>query len=674
MRNFRRCLRLAKTYRIRLFLSVLCALVAALVWSANFLALHPVLKILGENRSLAESVQEDINAVVNERDRVNEKLVRNRAEFDALVKAGLKSEPEKQRHEALGGQISQEEKKIWRCDWSIYRLKLLKRVYDRLLPADRFHALVWLMLAIVASVAIRGIFEAGQDALVGSVTNLTIFNLRNRLFRSALRLDVHQLSGQGPHDIQARYTNDTEVLGAGLKSLYGKMISEPFKAIGCVGAACLISWQLTVLFLVLVPIGGYIMAQVGHMMKRASKRLMERMSSLHKILNESLHGIRVVKAFTMEPYERRRCRTAAHEFYRRSMRVVYIDAISGPVIELLGISGVMLALAAGAYLVLNRRTEILGIKLATWPMDQETLLTYYALLAAIADPLRKLSSVYTKLHSGAAAADRIMQAIDRKPTIHRNGLGPRLPAFSKSIEFRDVLFQYDPSRTVLSEINLSFQFAQTIAIVGRNGSGKSTLLGLLPRFYEPTQGTVLIDEMDIRNVNLRSLRKQIAIVTQDTILFDDTIANNIAYGQRRAKPEQIEEAARRAFAHEFIEKLPRGYQTPVGELGRSLSGGEKQRLALARAMLRDPRLLILDEFTSQIDAESEVKIQSALREFVKGRTTFIITHRLHTLESVDRVVLLEQGKVEDVGTHSELLGRCELYRRLNDAHFVKRAA
>lgn len=667
MRNFLRCLRVAWTYRVRLVLSVVCALLAAVFWSANFLAVHPVLKILGEKGSLSQSVQADIDAAVVDSDRTHEKLERHRAELQ-------KSDSDTSRRKMLDGQISHEEWKLKVNGLMIYRLQLLKRVYDRLLPADPFRALLCLMVAVIVSFAIKGLFEASQDSLVGSVTSLTVFNLRNRLFRSALRMDVNQLSGKGPQDLQARFTNDTEILAAGLKSLFGRMVSEPLKALGCIVAACAISWRLTLLFLVLVPIGGYVMAMVGHMMKRASKRLLERMSDLHKILNESLNGIRVVKAFTMEPYERLRCRIAAREYYRRSMRVVRIDAFSDPVIELLGITGVMMAIAAGAYLVLRERTAIFGITLVSMPMDHETLLTYYTLLAAIADPIRKFASVYTKINSAAAAADRIVHTIDLQPTIHRNGLGPRLPAFSKTIEFRDVSFQYDQSRPILSKIDLSFRFGQTIAVVGRNGSGKTTLLGLLPRFQDPNDGSVLIDDVDIRGVNIRSLRKQIALVTQETILFDDTIANNIAYGQRRANKEQIVEAARRAFAHEFIEKLPQGYDTPVGNLGRNLSGGEKQRLALARAMLRDPRLLILDEFTSQIDAESEAKIQLALQDFMKGRTTFIITHRLHTLESVDQIVLLEQGRVEAVGTHAELLGTSQLYRRLNEAHFQKRAA
>jgi subfamily B ATP-binding cassette protein MsbA len=659
MQNFVRCLRACWPYRRRLLLSMACAVLAAVFWSVNFLTIHPILKILEGAKSLPDSVQVDVDKIETEtRQPALAKIDRLRNDGEA----------------ANSEQIDQQEWKVRRADISIYRLRLLQRLYRNCLPNTPFRALVCVLLAVVASIAVKGLLEAAQESLVGSVTNLTIYSLRNRFFRSALRLDVNQFSTNGCHDLTARYTNDTEVLGAGLKSLFGKMISEPLRIVACVSCACIISWRLTFVFLILVPLGAYVVTRVGRLMKRASKRLMVGMSDIHKILNESFNGIRVVKAFTMEPYERKRCRSAAREFYRRAMRVANIDAVAGPIIEVMGIAGVVIALSAGAYLVLNQRVTIFGIKLASSPIDHETLLTYYALLAAIADPLRKMSSVYTKLHGAAAAADRLMEQIDRRPAVSRNGLGPTLPPHAKSIEFRGINFSYDSSRAILDDINLKFDFGQTVTVVGRNGCGKTTLLGLLPRFFDPDAGKVLIDDIDIRAVNLRSLRRQIAVVTQDTILFDDTIAANIGYGRRNASRVEIEAAARKAFAHEFIERLPDGYETRVGSLGRMLSGGEKQRIALARAILRDPRLLVLDEFTSQIDAESEAKIHLALREFMKGRTTFLITHRLHTLEVADVIVVLDHGRVEAVGRHHELMRTSPAYQSLHEAHTTKRAA
>jgi ATP-binding cassette subfamily B protein/subfamily B ATP-binding cassette protein MsbA len=327
----------------------------------------------------------------------------------------------------------------------------------------------------------------------------------------------------------------------------------------------------------------------------------------------------------------------------------------------------------GAYLVLTHETKIWGLRMVEQPMDVETLLTLYAALAAIADPVRKLSSVYTRLQSGAAAADRIFNYLDRRPQVLANSSSLRLLRHHESIEFRDICFSYKPGDAILTNVHLSCRHGETIALVGKNGCGKTTLLNLLPRFFDPDHGSVLIDGHDLRHVNLRSLRKQVGLVTQDAILFDDTFHNNIAYGNRRARREDVEAAARAAHAHEFIMERG-GYDSRIGEAGMQLSGGQKQRIALARTVLRDPSILILDEFTSQIDPESEADIHQALREFRRGRTTFIITHRLNTLEVADRIVVLDAGRVAAIGNHAELLKTCAVYQRLYDAHFLRQVA
>ena len=673
MRNFLRGVRNSWPYRFRLILSVVFAILAAAVWSLNFLAIHPALKILDGIESLPESVEIDIAQVKKsmadaryELERVKGKIEDN----EKLPEGKLKEE----RRRDLDGQLAQNEFALNRHSLALYRLQMLKTFYLQCLPSNNFLALAWLLGAVLVLVAVKGVFEFAQESLVGSVANLTLYRLRNRFYRNMIRMDANHFGDSGTHELMARFTNDMEVLGAGLKVLYGKVIAEPMRALGCIILACFVSWQLTLCFIVLIPLFGYVVAKVGRSLKRASRRLLDRMSDIFKILQETFQGIRVVKAFTMEPYERRRFRTATREYYRKAMRVVNIDALAGPLIEVMGMCGVVLALLAGAYLVLGHRTDIFGIRMTSQPLDPPTLLMYYALLGAVADPIRKLSSVFTKIQAGAAAADRIFALIDRQPRVLRNNQSPRLALHEKSITFRNICFSYEAERPILTNVNLEFRFGETIALVGRNGCGKTTMLGLLPRFYDPDHGSILIDGADIRSVNLRSLRKQIAVVTQETVLFDDTIYNNIAYGNRRASREQVEEAAQKAYAHEIIEKLPLGYDSRIGEAGRTLSGGEKQRLALARAIVRDPRILILDEFTSQIDAESEAKIHLALREFMRGRTTFVITHRLNTLEIADRIVVLEDGRIEAVGTHSELLCSSPAYQRLREAHFQRRAA
>jgi ATP-binding cassette subfamily B protein/subfamily B ATP-binding cassette protein MsbA len=318
--------------------------------------------------------------------------------------------------------------------------------------------------------------------------------------------------------------------------------------------------------------------------------------------------------------------------------------------------------------VIKQKTDIWGIRLSNQPLDVESLLTLYAFLAAIADPVRKLSSVYTRVQSGAAAADRIFSFVDRQPRVRGNSGGPRLGRHAESIEFRDICFSYEPGRPILTNVHLQVRWGETVALVGKNGCGKTTLVGLIPRFYDPDHGSILVDGVDIRAAHLRSLRQQIGIVTQETILFDDTIYNNIAYGNRRAKEEDVEIAARKVFLHDTIVKLKDGYRTRIGEAGSMVNGGLRQKLSLARAIIRDPRILILDEFTSQYDAQSEAEIHEALRTFMRQRTTLLITHRLKTLEIADRILVLDNGRLAAIGTHSELMKSCVAYQRLQEAH------
>lgn len=666
MKPFLRSVRLAWQFRSRLLLSLTAALAAAALWSIIFLAVHPCMKILSGVPSLAESVATDIQQIERHAASLRTKVEKLHQEREAALTSGTRDDIDA-RMRQMEWKIKHDEIMIWRLTW-------LQKIYLRLLPADRFRTLVVLLTTVLAILAIKGVFEFAQEALVGGVTNLTLLRLRNQFFRNVLRLDMHSFYNAGAHDLTARFTHDTETLAAGLKTLFGKVVAEPLKALGCIAIACTVSWQLTLLFLVLVPLGVLVMGRVGKLMKRASKRVLERMSNIFKLLQESFQGLRVIKAFTREALVRRQFLSATREYYRRAMRVIRIEAVAGPVIEIMGVAGVTLSVLIGAYLVISGQTDIWGVRLTRYPLDHETLVLLYTLLAAIADPIRKLSSVYTKLQSAAAAAERIFAAIDRQPAWPRLPGAPRVPVHQQDIVFRNVSFGYERNRTALSDIDLAIPAGQLVAIVGPNGSGKTTLLNLLPRFFDPHQGELLLDGVDVRHGTLRSLRRQMALVTQDTILFDDTIHANIAFGTKHATRAQVEDAAHRAFAHEFIERLPHGYDTRSGELGRSFSGGEKQRLALARAILRDPRILLLDEFTSQIDAESEAKIHRTLLEFTRGRTTLLITHRLHTLEIADRIVVLNGGRIDASGTHSELLASSAIYRRLHDAYANRAAA
>ncbi len=681
MKNFARALRHAWPYRWRLSVSIVCAVLAAVLWGLNFTSIYPVLKLLHTGKSPQIWVDERLDAINLEigglESEVKQQTDREK-EFDARPPSKVRD----QTLRTVTSDLVRLESKLESARRRQGYLQLARKYIISWVPADCFQTLALVIGLVFAGVIVKCVFEFFQESLVGSVVNLSLFDLRNRFYRNAIHLDIGQIEQQGTSELMARFTNDMDALGTGIKTLFGKVVAEPLKALSCVVIGCFISWQLTLLFLILVPIAALILSKVGRVMKRATRKLLERMSSIYKILQESFQGIRVVKAFTMEPYERRRFYAATKDYYRRSMQVVNLDALTGPIIEILGVAAVAAALLVGSYLVLQRETKLFGMRLTAYPLEAESLLQLYVLLGAIADPVRKLSSVFTRIQAGGAASDRIFAFLDRQPEVGRNTDGPRLkrrtegkpaavPTVGEApvhIEFRDVCYSYDPKEPLLRNLNLKVQHGETIAVVGANGCGKSTMVALLPRFFDPDSGSVLIDGHDLRTVHLRSLRQQVGLVTQKPILFDDTIYNNIAYGTRGAKAEDVEKAARLAGADEFIIEKPEGYRRQVGEVGGQLSGGQMQRIVLARAILRNPAILILDEFTSAIDLESEAEIHRAVKEFKCGRTTFIITHKFQALELADRIVVLEDGRMAAVGTHAELLASCATYQRLNHAH------
>jgi ATP-binding cassette subfamily B protein/subfamily B ATP-binding cassette protein MsbA len=692
MKNFVRALRHALPYRRRLLCSCVAALFAAVLWGLNFTSIYPVLKLLHTGKSLHTWIDDSIASTQKDVETWQARVAEREKELEKLDGLPDNNGTARQKRN-LSNELLRLETKLTAARSSLYWYQVLRRWIYALLPDDCFRTLACVTALVLIGLTIKCFFEFVQESLVGSVVQLSLFDLRNRFYRRVIHLDVAQFGDQGTTELMARFTNDMESLGVGMKMLFGKVVAEPLRVIVCVAIACFISWQLTFLFLILVPIAALVLFRIGRIMKQATRRVLERMSSIYKILQESFQGIRVVKAFTMEPYERRRFCTATRDYYYRAMKVINIEALADPIIEILGVSAVALALLAGSYLVLSRHTHLFTVRLASQPMEAESMLQLYILLAAIADPVRKLASVFTRLQSGAAAADRIFAFVDRQPRIRPNTDGPRLsrpaglPALASEdaalpvlatkpnyIEFRDVCFSYEPGKPILSHINLTVRTGETIALVGPNGCGKTTLVGLVPRFWDPDHGSVFIDGLDLRNVHLRSLRQQIGLVTQETFLFDDNVYNNIAYGTRGATMEEVEAAARRAYAHDFILTLPQGYQTSVGEAGSKLSGGQKQRLALARAILRNPSILILDEFTNQSDNESDLEIHRALKEFKPGRTVFLITHKLHTLEIADRIVVLEHGGIAAIGGHAELIASCPLYQRLHEAQNQRRCA
>jgi ATP-binding cassette subfamily B protein/subfamily B ATP-binding cassette protein MsbA len=675
MKNFLRAMKFALRYRWRIIISIACAFIAAGLWGGAFSAAYPVLQILGNDQN-KNNLQQSIDLKIGDAEKQIAELDKKTDELSAEKKQ-VETWPEGHARDTrireLTDKLASDESRLAAARSRLWRYEQTKHRIIRFLPTDRFNTFALVLLTIVVAVVIKGIFEFFQEYLVGIVTARSVLDLRTKFFRSAVHQDLRQVQEDGSAELMSRFTNDMETIGNGMKILFGRVIGEPLRALACLVIAMWISWQLTVLFVIFVPAALMIVTTVSKRMKKASRRMLERMSSLYKILQETFQGLRIVKAFTMEPYERRRFHDAAKEYADKTVKMVRIDAMSGPLVETAGIIAVGVALLAGAYLVLSGEKKILGLQLTSQPMESAMLLTLYTVLIGMADPIRKLSSVYTKLQSAAAACDRVFAAMDRLPEVQANPEGPRLGRHNKEIEFQNVCFSYTPDRQVLTNICLRVQAGETIAVVGANGSGKSTLLNLLPRFYDADHGSIFIDGLDIRKVNLRSLRRQIALVSQDPILFEDTIHNNIRYGSRKAADADVEDAARKAFAHDFIQAKG-GYQTRLGDLGGSLSGGEKQRIALARAMLRDPSILLLDEFSSAIDPVSDRLIHDALSEFRKGRTTFFITHKMHTVQMADRIVVLDNHAITAIGNHAELLATSAVYRGLYEAQFQLKAA
>ncbi|GAC1334559.1 MAG: ABC transporter ATP-binding protein [Isosphaeraceae bacterium] len=558
------------------------------------------------------------------------------------------------------------------------RYRWIKPKVDRYLPNEGFKTLLLLLVLVMTGVAVKGFFLFVQEVVVSSIVQLTIFDIRNLFFRRAVAFDLARFNDQGTADLMARFTNDMESVGQGLNTLLSKVVREPLRIATCLGGALWLNWRLTLLALALIPLSAFTSFRAGKIMKRAIRKALESMSNIYKILQETFQGIKVVKAFTAERLERRRFFVETKRLYKKCVRVAMIDALSDPVLEILALSTVSIALLAGSYLVLRRTTDLdfgfFRLKLASRPMMIEDLLTLYTLLAGVSDPIRKLANVHSKIQRAAAAADRICALMDQRPTVVDKKETPRLVRHHSMIEFDHVHFSYDGREQVVRGVNLTVRHGETIALVGPNGCGKTTLMNLLPRFWDVDKGTIRIDGHDIREVRLRSVRAQMGIVTQETVLFQGTLADNIAYGSPHASRAAIEAAAKRSFAHQFISTFPEGYDTLVGERGMSLSGGQRQRIALARVMLRDPAILILDEATSAVDIQDEYLIRRAIEEFAKGRTTFLITHNLGSLQVADRIVLLNSGRVEAVGSDAELRKSSQLYRKLHEIHFQRESA
>ena len=519
-------------------------------------------------------------------------------------------------------------------------------------------ALIQVMCFFIFLCFVGSIFRYYQQFLGMTVANRVVMDIRRRMYDRVVQLPTSYFAQKGTSDIMSRLTQDTNTLTDGVSMALGKAIQEPVKAFFSFGLALWIDWRLCLMVVISMPVLGLIIRKFSKRMRRASRRALESWSGMLSIINETLIGARVVKAYTAEGYERRRFAWINKKLLKEQIKINHYSALSRPTIETLAVIFSSIPMIFAAHWVLRGNAE------------KENFFTLLACLVAMLEPMRKLADVNSKVQQTNAAATRVFEIVDMDPEPNYKNDLPKLPLHRRTIEFRDITFNYPGhEEIVIKNLSVTVRHGQTVAVVGGNGSGKTTLLNLVPRLYIPTSGQVLIDGVDTATVSLRSLRKQIGLVTQDTLLFADTIYNNIAYGARHTTRELVMEASRRSYADEFIRELPLGYDTLVGEHGVRLSGGQKQRIAIARAILRQPSILILDEAMSQIDSDSEMKITTALQAFTKDRTTFVIAHRFATVVNADMIVCLDAGKVCGIGNHQQLMDACPQYRKLYENQF-----
>jgi len=517
----------------------------------------------------------------------------------------------------------------------------------------KINTLAFITALVVASIFFKNLFLYLAYRILTPLKNKIMIRLRNEMYQKILNLPIGYFTERKKGDVISRMTNDSvEVEGSVVGSLEG-WIRDPLTIIITLITLVLISVQLTLFVLICIPIVGFVLGRISRSLKRQSGELAIHGSEGISLLEETLSGLRVIKAFNYEDFVRAKFFRNSDKLLEVRNKMGYRRDLAAPVSEFLGVLIFAMILFFGGQLVLNERFDLTGSLLLTY------LGTFYNLI----NPTKTLSTSFSNMRKGAAAMDRIEEMLSTKNTIDENPTGKKLDGFAKSIELKNVSFSYDGA-IVLKNINLNVEKGKTVALVGSSGAGKSTLADLVPRFHDVTEGELLIDGINIKEYSLRSVRDQISVVTQEPILFNDTIENNVKLGKQDATIEEIEEAAKVANAHNFISKKEQGYQTNIGDRGSKLSGGERQRLTIARAIVKNPPILILDEATSSLDTESERLVQDAINNMMENRTSIVIAHRLSTIRHADEIIVLQKGEIVERGTHDELIQKGGYYHKL----------
>lgn len=533
-------------------------------------------------------------------------------------------------------------------------------INDFVAQHDKLTSLTYIVITVVVFTILKNLFIYLSLNILNPIRYALLRKLRDDMFTKILSLPIGFFTEERKADLISRMTNDINEIEVSIMNVLESFIREPLTIIFVLVSMILISPQLTVFLVLFLPIAGFVIGRIGKSLKKPSNLAQEYLGSILGIIDETIAGMRVVKAFNAERHQQLKFRETNNTLFRVRKQISRRKELGSPMSETMGVIVVCMILWYGGKLIFSGQSSLTG----------PFFLTYIGLFYMIINPIKNLSTALNNVQKGAAALDRIEHLLNADNTITDKSDAKSISTFSQSIELKDVHFAYG-DKVILDNINLTIQKGKTIALVGPSGAGKSTLADLIPRFHDVTAGEILIDGINVKDYKLFDLRKQMGVVSQEPILFNDTIYNNITLGTGGASAEQVQEAARIANAHNFITQKPDGYETIVGDRGAKLSGGERQRVTIARAVLKNPPILILDEATSSLDTESERIVQDAINTLMKNRTCVVIAHRLSTVQHADEIIVLEKGKIMERGTHNELIAKNGLYKKLVEMQQVK---
>jgi subfamily B ATP-binding cassette protein MsbA len=639
MKDFARALRQAWRHWPALTIALACSLGVAALWGANIAALFPIIETTLHGESLQTWNEKRITSA-------KASLAENETKLaDLKRQRDLAKDAEAIRELDFQIDIQETEIKVDRAN--VYSAERMQPFFTRFLPSTPFATVTVIALMVAAATALKQLLMLTNTMMVSYVSQSIARDIRGKIFDKALSLDRPAFDSLGISGFTAHITQTTDMLATGITNFYGGAFTEPLRIFACLLGAWMISWRLTLASLIFAPLAAFLILFLNRKIRALSLTVLNRSMGFHHVMLEVFNSLLTVQANTMEDFERKRFRVSTSDVRRISMQAAFYHGLSSPITELLGMGMVCTGVIVSGYLVINKETHIFGIPMSDEPLSITLVTVFFAMLIGAADPLRKLSGVITAVNNGTAAANLLFPILELKPHFPEAESPTPLPKHHRKIEFRDITFTYDGIQQVLNNVNLVINRGEHVAIVGPNGGGKSTMINLLCRFYDPQVGEVLIDGVSLRDVAIKDLRSRIALVTQQTELFNESILHNIRYGRWDATDEEVIAAARLARADSFISEFPHGYNTIVGPNGHRLSGGQRQRIALARAFLRNAEILILDEATSQIDVDSERLIHEALMEFGEDRTLVMITHRESTLSLATKIVRIEHGHLTE---------------------------